>query len=137
MNIHQFNQAVDLKFNFMLNQLFKKYGLNVDKDEDELMEQAYILGFTYHKSDAVGKVLESSPMLTEAYKYGIRESIEMQDDACQQFSYGTEDEWKLLSDDERDSEWEEFHVKCVRGIADDMYFYQVLMNKHMIGYVGH
>lgn len=51
--------------------------------------------------------------------------------------FGTEDEWNALSAEEQSSEWGRFHEKCAQGIGDEMYFYRVLMNMWLVGYVGH
>jgi len=53
------------------------------------------------------------------------------------FGFGTEEEWNALSIEERSSEWERFHELCAQGIGDGMYFYHVLMDKFLVGYVGH
>ncbi len=50
---------------------------------------------------------------------------------------GTQEEWDALTDEEQDDQWETFHYLCAQGIADDMYFYRVMMNQHLVGYVGH
>lgn len=52
-------------------------------------------------------------------------------------SYGTEEEFNNLSGEDRDKEWDEFHERCVQGDADGMYFYRVMMDKWLVGYVGH
>lgn len=49
---------------------------------------------------------------------------------------GTEEEWEALSEEEKDEQWDIFHDLKDRGIADEMYFYRVLMNKFLVGYVG-
>ena len=52
-------------------------------------------------------------------------------------SSGTQAEWEALSEEEQDAEWDNFHSLNEKGVADDMYFYRVLMDMHLVGYVGH
>ncbi len=53
------------------------------------------------------------------------------------FQSGTNAEWEALTDAEKAGHWEQFHCLCEQGTADQMYFYQVLMNQWLVGYVGH
>ena len=50
---------------------------------------------------------------------------------------GSLEEWDALSAEEQASQWEDFHDRCTLGIADEMHFYRVMMNKHLVDYVGH
>lgn len=50
---------------------------------------------------------------------------------------GTKEEWEGLSEEEKGRQWDIFHALNERGIADEMYFYRVLMNEFLVGYVGH
>ncbi len=50
---------------------------------------------------------------------------------------GSREEWNALSSVEKATEWEDFHDRCALGVADDMYFYRVMMKMHLVGYVGH
>jgi len=52
-------------------------------------------------------------------------------------SHGTQVEWEALSEKQQAAEWDDFHRLDSRGIADEMYFYRVLMDMHLVGYVGH
>ena len=73
---------------------------------------------------------------TEAY--WELQSAEQQAETDSEFeTYGTKEEWEALSDEDKDSVWEEFHSQCALGIGYEMYFYQVLSNKFLVGYVGH
>ena len=54
-----------------------------------------------------------------------------------EFESGTVEEWNALSSEEQSSEWDSFHSLCAQGIGDEMYFYRVLMDKWLVGYVGH
>ncbi|WP_041390670.1 hypothetical protein [Polaromonas sp. JS666] len=82
----------------------------------------------------------------------VSEVIEKHNDACAEAYWmlkaaehqadsviesGTEEEWEALSEEDRTSNWEEFHSHCAQGIGDELYFYRVLMDKFLIGYVGH
>lgn len=51
--------------------------------------------------------------------------------------YGSEAEWDALGEAAKEAEWEEFSEKNMLGIADEMYFFEVLLERHMVGYVGH
>ena len=53
------------------------------------------------------------------------------------FEYGTKAEWNALSASDQSDTWAQFHSLCEQGTADQMYFYPVLMDMHMVGYVGH
>jgi hypothetical protein len=48
-----------------------------------------------------------------------------------------QEEWDALSREQQEDQWEKFQDLNARGIADDMYFYQVLMRMHLENYVGH
>jgi hypothetical protein len=50
---------------------------------------------------------------------------------------GTEEEWDALPPDVQDPKWDSFHELCARGIGDEHHFYDVLMAKWLVGYVGH
>lgn len=51
--------------------------------------------------------------------------------------FGSDLEWASLSAEEQHEAWAEFHALCAQGMADSLYFYEVLMRKHLVGYVGH
>lgn len=49
---------------------------------------------------------------------------------------GTREEWNALSSEEQSVEWNDFLDRNALGIAGDMYFDRVMMDEHLVGYVG-
>lgn len=58
-------------------------------------------------------------------------------DFCEAYRGGTQQEWNALSSEAQDRYWDSFHDMCDRGIGDDHYYYEILMARHLVGYVGH
>lgn len=49
---------------------------------------------------------------------------------------GTLEEFNTRSWEEQQALWDEFHRRDRMGTADEMYFYRVLMDQHLKGYIG-
>ena len=49
----------------------------------------------------------------------------------------TIEDFNALPEETQHALWEEFNERNLQGTADDMPFYQVLMNDFLVGYVGH
>lgn len=131
---HQFATAIDLRSDYVLNQLFIKHGLLPDIDSDELLKEAWDLGLKHQFSEGIERLFEGTPLHAEyldGHHY-YETQVEEFESSC-----GSIAEWNALTDEERSSEWEEFHELCAAGIADTMYFYRVMMNMHLEDYVGH
>lgn len=131
----QFNTAIQLKFDLMMSQIFIKHGVGSKNDEclvDGINSDAYVLGLNNFNPGIVA-YFEGTPLMT-SYLAGHREHQEYLDDLP---ASGSLKEFNALSDEERSKEWDEFHALCAQGIADDMYFYEVMMKQWQVGYVGH
>ncbi|MFP3637555.1 hypothetical protein [Paraburkholderia sp. SIMBA_054] len=50
---------------------------------------------------------------------------------------GTQEEWDALSAEEQSAEWDEFHELCAAGVGERSYYYRILMDRWLVGYVGH
>lgn len=131
---HQFSTAIDLRIEFALNLIFSKYGLNPDIEDYEITNEAWILGEAYPYSDGIRKIFTGSP-LEEMYVSAHEEAEARQSEYEQ--SNGSKEEWDALSAEEQYEQWDNFHDLCTLGIADVLYFYRVMMNMHLEGYVGH
>lgn len=51
--------------------------------------------------------------------------------------YDLEQEWDAMTPEEQEEQWESFHEENAAGTADNLYFYEVMMARHLVGYVGH
>lgn len=131
----QFNTAIQLKFDLMMGQIFIKHGVASKDDEyliDGINSEAYVMGLN-NFLPRIAAYFEGTP-LKKDYLAGHREYQKYLDNlpAC-----GSLDEFNALSAEERSKEWDEFHSLCAQGIADDMYFFDVMMKQWLVGYVGH
>lgn len=117
----------------------------------ELSEQhrakAYDIAHTagYHSAVAT-PYFDGEPLLLKGQRDGVEENALLDAHMLEQaeilsdevnFRSGTKEEWEALSGEVQASEWERFHELCAQGIGDEMYFYRVLMNDWLVGYVGH
>lgn len=136
---HHFSKALDARVCLAMSRVHE------DKDEAENLElrarlHAFDLGWiSYHNEDQLSALLDGEPILVEEWSHG-REEAEAYEALSERngtSEYGSEAEWELLTQHEQSEEWEQFHDLCSLGIADEMYFYPVLSNIHMVGYVGH
>lgn len=103
---------------------------------DDLQVEAIICAQSEGFSDCqsgmpMSNSLLGEPSLISAYEDGYSMAADMAD------SSGSLDEWHALTEEEQSLEWDNFHDLCAQGIADEMYFYRVLMDMHLVGYVGH
>ena len=130
----QFAAAIDLKMDLVLASVFRKHGVAPDVDEKEISFEAMILGYGHSYSEAVRRVFEGT-LLEEAYLSGRKNYEDLRAEMVA--SSGSKEEWNALSLDEQAAQWEEFHEFCAQGVADSMYFYRVMMDIHLVGYVGH
>lgn len=113
--------------------------LSAQQSEDaieDVASKAEHLGYSdYLQGEhAVPAMFQGEADLSSAWEYGQdaalnRELVEQ--------SQGTRAEWDALSPEEQFAEWDGFHDACALGVADDLYFYQVMMSMHLVGYVGH
>lgn len=137
------NKSVDARFCLLRAQVLKSLGKAEEAEKEMLMayEHAHTIGFNAYFSNA-----EMPSMFTQSQEKLLAQGwAEGKDDAERQEylraevegSIGSHEEWDALSSDEQDAHWDEFHDRCALGVADEMYFYRVMMNKHMVGYVGH
>lgn len=105
----------------------------------DLKTKAYKLGKASVSGDL--PALLNVGDLASAWQLGAQDASEYREylakKADQDPDFGTQEEWAALSDAERAEEWNEFHERCEAGVADDMYFYHVMMATFLVGYVGH
>ena len=126
-----FEDAVNLRMQYQLNQIFAKYG--VGSADDYVHKQAYFLGFSTDFSPSVLEYFDGTPLKQE-YLSGHESAEEMREIPL---NMGTRAEFEALSPEEKNAQWDVFHEQCQQGTADDMYFYHVMSNIFMVGYVGH
>lgn len=50
--------------------------------------------------------------------------------------YGSQEEWDALTAQERSEQCDSFHEMNAAGTADELYFYEIMMAKHLVNYVG-
>lgn len=70
--------------------------------------------------------------LADAWKGGFAFRREYEEDRG-----GTQEEWDALSAEEQDASWDSFHDLCASGVGDRHPYYELLMSKHLVDYVGH
>lgn len=127
-----FSAALKLRCDLALVTLCRKHGLETPVDESDLAGEAHSLGYSH--SDAPSpSILFRGTVLANHYSAGAYCHYLH----CTNDNVGTQEEWDALTLDQQFSEWEEFHELCMIGVADEMYFYEVLMRQHLVGYVGH
>ncbi|PNE59776.1 hypothetical protein A8H39_01105 [Paraburkholderia fungorum] len=56
---------------------------------------------------------------------------------CEMYRGGTQEEWDALSPEEQSASCDSFHDLCASGVGERHHFYDLLMKKWMVGYVGH
>lgn len=133
---HKMTKALDARCCLAMSRII------ADKEEAERMElaacgHAYDLGFlSNHSNDPISPLLAHESVLICEWESGKRAAAHS-DLLDSLYPVGTEEEWNALSDEDKAEVWEEFHSLCAIGIGDTMYFYDVLMNLHQVGYVGH
>lgn len=117
------------------SRLYQSIGLE-SFAEDELCEalsEAHSDGcYDCQSGSSMSQLFRGEPSLVSAYKDGF--------DAAgmnELYGTGTQEEWHALTKEQQDVEWDNFHDLCAQGIADEMYFYDVMMKMHLVGYVGH
>jgi len=73
----------------------------------------------------------------EKYKADVQDEL---DEDCPDYfesvECGSQEEWDALTDLERERQWDVFHDRNAEGTADELYFYDVMMAQHLVGYVG-
>ncbi|MBN3760878.1 hypothetical protein [Burkholderia sp. Ac-20365] len=72
--------------------------------------------------------------LEQEWKWGV---LANERDEYLSPQHGTQAAWDLLSHEEKSEEWDEFHRLCEQGVGERHGFYRLLMDKHVVGYVGH
>lgn len=127
-----FVRSLNIRCAFSLARL-----LAVGEDREELeslliddgpKSDAFSLGLS-SSNDDVPPLFLGTP-LAFAWQCGRDERVD------QEVSVGSREEWETLSQAEQCAEWEDFHDRCRAGTADEMYFYSVMMDMHLVGYVG-
>ncbi len=132
-----FSKALDIRSDYGLVKVLMASGIAVPNpqvsfDLVDVKTEAYLLGMEYAFQDM--PLLFSGTSLADSWECGK----EYRERYCDDLPvFGTEEEWQALSSDQQNEEWDEFHDRCAIGTADDMYFYSVMMNKFLVGYVGH
>ncbi len=113
---------------------------DADEAENEAgmaYEHAHDIGWAACRTNAeMPDLLRQEKLLVHGWTEGKLDA-QRHEGFLAEASSGSQEEWDALSTAEQEAQWDEFHDLCARGIADEMYFYQVMMNKHMVGYVGH
>ena len=132
------NMIIDARFCLVRAKVLTMLGKLDEAENQEIRayEMAHSIGWAaYTSNSALPAMMTQENLLVEGWVEG-KADAERQED-IQLYASGSVDEWHALSSAEQIAEWEEFHDRCALGIADDMYFYHVMMNMHLVGYVGH
>jgi len=135
------NRMVEARFCLLRAQVLKSIGMaeEAENETSSAYEHAHGIGINAYFSNAAMPVLfNQEQTLAQAWRDG-KEDAHSQEAFREEWqaSNGSQEEWDALSFDEKADQWDEFHDLCARGIGDQMYFYQVMMNRHLVGYVGH
>ncbi|MBC3871737.1 hypothetical protein [Undibacterium oligocarboniphilum] len=131
----QFDAAIACRTGYILYQIFNKHGVNSPIDDADYCLDAFLLAFTQPYSQLIENYFDGTP-LKESYISGYQ-ALQNAGTDMDCFDSGTLEEYLALSDEEKQDIWEEFHSKCAQGVADELYFYHVLMAQWLEGYVGH
>lgn len=138
------NYALQARVEIALSRVFESINPELsEQHRDNAYNVAHTAGY---QSEAVSPYFDGEPLLLKGY-LDSREEQRLADahmaeqaaifHAEAEFSSGTEEEFDALSGEAQWSVWESFHDLCSQGIGDSMYFYRVLMDKWLVGYVGH
>lgn len=135
------NKSVNARFCLLRAQVLKSLGEEEEAENEMLMayEHAHSIGFNaYFSNTKMPSLLNQEQTLAQGWREGKDDAERLEDlQAEVEGSIGSREEWDALSSDEQDAHWEEFHDRCALGVADEMHFYHVMMNMHLVGYVGH
>lgn len=130
-SISAFSAALQLRCDLAIITLCRKHGLPVPYEESDVAVEAYVLGLSCSNDEPSPPILFRGTPIAKSYAAGVLHGQSPSDNV------GTQEEWDALSFDEQMREWDTFHDFCMLGIADEMYFYGILMSKHLVGYVGY
>lgn len=132
------NTIVDARFCLARANVLASLGY-VDEADNELdmaLEKASSIGWAAYRSGSeLPSMIKQEHLLVDAWKEGKSEAES--EEFFEPEVTGSREEWDALSSAEQESQWEDFHDRCALGIADDMYFYMVMMDMHLVGYAGH
>ena len=134
----ELNTIIDARFCLVRAKVLALLGEVGEAESEELRgyEKARSIGWSAYRSGSeIHALLKQESTLVAAWEEG-KSDAEQQED-FEPAVIGSREEWDALSSAEQDGQWEDFHDRCALGIADDMYFYRVMMNMHLVGYVGH
>ena len=133
-----FNTIVEARFCLARAKILASLGY-VDEAENEeckAHEKARSIGVAAsHSGLDLPTMFKQEHLLSAAWEEGRSDAIRHEDFELE--VTGSQEEWEALSSAEQESQWDDFHDRCALGMADDMYFYRVMMNMHLVGYVGH
>ena len=132
------NMIVDARFCLARAGVLASLGYVDEAENEELKgyEKARSVGAEASLSGSeLPTMFKQEHLLSAAWEEGRSDAIRYND--FEPEVIGSQEEWEALSSADQESQWDDFHDRCARGIADDMYFYRVMMNKHLVGYAGH
>lgn len=134
------NYALNARAELALARVFENINPELSEHHRECAyERAHSVGY---QTTAISPYFEGEPLLLKGQRDGIEENVFLDAYMAEQlmetyFETGSIEEWKALSKEQQEAKWDEFHHLCAQGVGDEMYFYRVLMNQWLVGYVGH